>query len=295
MTSNPELLEADFLARLQKLEILARKILAGEFRGDVRTRRGGAGSLFRGHKTYTQGDDLRFLDWNVYSRLGELLVKQFDAEENLNLLLIVDASGSMDFGLHNKMMFAQRVAAVMGFVALSRGARVDLAILPKQNQRGVKAYFGRNSTRLLFKDLSEIRCGDDFDLQSELKAVVGKRRGRGVALVLSDFFTEGGYELPLQFLRHVGYRVAALHVLDREELLPQISGRTKLVDLETGSSVRRQVSKDLLLAYEAEVKKWCQGVEKFCHSHEIAYARLDTSWELDRVITESLLKGGVLA
>ncbi|MFT7619439.1 MAG: hypothetical protein ACI97A_003093 [Planctomycetota bacterium] len=290
-----DLLDSAFLARLEKLDIVARKILSGEFRGDVRTRRRGAGSLFRGHKSYSQGDDLRFLDWNVYSRLGELLVKQFDAEENLNLLLVVDASGSMDFGGNNKMIFAQKVAAALSFIALNRHARVDLAILPQDKKKGSAPFFGRNAIGPLFQRLGSIEAGGDFDLQAELRGMVGKRRGRGVALVLSDFFAESGYSKPLQFLRHQGYRVGALHVLDREELRPKLHGRTKLVDIESSKSMKRDVSKQMIDAYEDEVRNWCQGVETFCAGNDIAYARLDTAWTLERVVTQALLRGGVLA
>ena len=294
--SRSDLLDPAFLGRLEQLDLVARKILSGELRGDVRTRRRGTGSLFRDHKSYTQGDDLRFLDWNVYSRLGELLIKQFDAEENLNLLILLDTSGSMDFGRENKLEFAKRVAATMGFIALNRYATVDLAILPRGAAAGGRhSFFGRNNVVPFFRVLDEVRPGGDLNLLDEFRAAVGqRRRGRGVALFVSDFFTETGYAKGLQFLRHAGYRVGAIHTLDQLDLHPDVNGRVRLVDIESGRSVRRHVSRRMLEAFESEVRSWCDGVERFCRNQDVAYVRIDTSWRLERVVTTLLLKGGIL-
>lgn len=289
-----ELLDPAFLARLERLDFLARKVRSGEMRGDIATRRSGAGSMFRDHKNYTQGDDLRFLDWNVYSRLGELLIKQFDAEENLGLALLVDASGSMDFGAVQKHGVALRVAAALGFIALSNDASVTLHVAPSTSGVARRTYFGRGRVHEFLGVLESARVGGEIDLEREVKEVVGRRRGRGVALVISDFFDEHGYGRALRFLRHAGYRVGAIHVLDRQDLDPDCDGRVRLVDLETGRSIRRLVTDRMRADFAAEVRRWCDGVERFCRSEEIAYVRIDTGWTLERIVRDLIFSGGVL-
>ncbi|MCB1282615.1 MAG: DUF58 domain-containing protein, partial [Salinibacterium sp.] len=218
------------MARLEKLDFLARKILSGELRGERRTPRRGSGTLFRDHKNYSQGDDLRFVDWNAYSRLGELLVKQFESEENLDLLLFLDASGSMDWGTANKMDYARRIAAALGFIGLRRHAKVELVPMPERRGEGRSRFFGSNRVLSYLEALERVVAEGEVDLQEAVRAGVGRRRGRGLAVVLSDFMTESDYGRALQFLRHAGFRVAAVQVLDRQDLHPDIAGLVRLVD-----------------------------------------------------------------
>lgn len=288
------LLDPEFLSRLERLEFLARKVRSGEFRGDVVTRRSGAGSMFRDHKNYSQGDDLRFVDWNVYSRLGELLVKRFDAEESLSLLLVVDASGSMDFGADRKHDVAIRIAAALGFIALSNDASVSLHVAPEQAGVPRRTTFGRSRVHAFLELLDGARAGGAIDFVREVKGAVGSARGRGLAVVISDFFDEGGHARALRFLRHAGYRVSAIHVLDRLDLDPGHEGRLRLVDLESGRSLRRLVTDRMLADYAAEARRWCEGVERFCRSEEIDYIRVDTAWPLERIVRAMILSGGVL-
>ncbi|MCB9833121.1 MAG: DUF58 domain-containing protein [Planctomycetes bacterium] len=287
------LLDPAFLARLEKLEILARKVVAGEMRGDHQSRRRGSGSLFRDHKNYSQGDDLRFLDWNVYSRLGELLVKQFEAEENLDLLLVLDASGSMDYGQANKFEFARRLVAALAFIALNRFAKVDLVILPRAAGTG-GSFFGRGQLFPLLQRLQAVRPGAAVALDEDLPPLVGRRHGRGLALLVSDFFAEQGYRRALDYLRHRGLTVGLVHVLDRAEFAPELAGRLRLEDLETGRSLKREISPQLLEAYRQEVERWCRGVERAAVEREMAYARLDSAQGLEQAISLLLGKGGML-
>ncbi|MEE9392724.1 MAG: DUF58 domain-containing protein [Planctomycetota bacterium] len=289
------LLEPEFLARLQRLEIVAKKVVAGELRGELRSRRRGVGSLFRDYKSYAQGDDLRFLDWNVYSRLGELLIKQFEAEENLDLLLVVDASGGMDFGDANKFDHARRVAAALGFVALGKQASVRLAFAPRLAKDEAKTvYFGARQLQPFLQRLEDHPgAGEQADFFETFSAAVGRRKSRGLAIVLSDFMGAKGYEKGLKFLRHQGYRVGAIQVLDRRDLHPGLGGRLRLMDLESNRNAKGVVSKKILKAYEDEVRRWCENVARYCRRQGIDLVTLDTSLGLEASIRE-LLSGGLI-
>lgn len=289
--SESSLTSPAFQSRLEKLDLVAQKILSGEIRGDLPTGRSGAGALFRGHARYSQGDDLRFLDWNVWSRLGELLIKQFDAEENLDLRLLVDTSGSMGYGDHNKLSCAREVAALLGMVALNHHGVVHLAPFP--NERAPRRYKGRTRLWPLLQELDQLHAEGTVFLDDKVPQLE-HHRSRGLAIVLSDFFIEGGYDEGLTRLQRAGFRVAVVHVLDQRDLRPDIDGPVKLVDIETDLAVRADPNRTLLDAYEEEALRWCRSVEQFCLSKKIAYVRVDTAWTLERILRELLLDGGLL-
>src|ERR1043165_8337587 len=117
-TQTQPLLDAQFLTRLEQLELVSRKIFLGLMKGERRSKRKGQSVEFADYKNYVKGDDLRFLDWNLYARLARLFLRLFQEEEDLHLYLLVDNSASMDFGTPTKLFYAKQVAAALGFVGL---------------------------------------------------------------------------------------------------------------------------------------------------------------------------------
>ena len=123
-TTPEPLLTPDTLRSLEQLEVVSRRLLAGRMKGDRLSRRKGRGSEFVDFRPYAVGDDLRFLDWNLYARLERLFVRLFLEEEDLHVHLLIDVSRSMDFGAPTKLLYAKRVAAALGFVGLVNLDRV---------------------------------------------------------------------------------------------------------------------------------------------------------------------------
>jgi uncharacterized protein (DUF58 family) len=289
------LLAPEFLARLERLEPAVRKLLSGEMRGDHAVRRRGGGSLFREHKPYVQGDDLRFVDWNVFSRLGELVVKNFDADEALKMNVFVDATGSMNFGRSNKFLFARRLAAALGFITLNRLGVVAIEELSERRREASSAeFFGRKDVAALLAHLDAMPVGGDVDLFEAVRASLGRRGGRGLAVVVTDGFAERGYARALQFLRHTGFKTAVVHVLDHDDFRPPLAGSLQLEDVENRRTLRASFSADLLDRYASEVRLWCDGVEAFCHGHDIAYARVDTAKNVEETVLGIFVRRGIL-
>src|SRR6201982_3317057 len=113
-TPTQPLLEADFLARLEQLELVSRKIFLGRMKGERRSKRRGQSVEFADYRNYVIGDDLRFIDWNIYARLDRLFLKLFLEEEDLSLYVLVDVSKSCDYGEPHKALYMKRVAAALG-------------------------------------------------------------------------------------------------------------------------------------------------------------------------------------
>ena len=118
------LLDPDFLARLQRLEIVSKKIFVGQTKGERLSRRKGQSVEFADYRNYVVGDDLRFLDWNLFARLDRLFLRLFLEEEDLHFYLLIDNSLSMDFGEPTKLHYAKQVAAALGFIGLVNMDRV---------------------------------------------------------------------------------------------------------------------------------------------------------------------------
>src|SRR5712692_6119807 len=123
------LLTSEFMARLDQLDVMSRKLLAGKMKGERRSKRKGQSVEFADFRNYVAGDDLRFIDWNTYARLDRLFLKLFLEEEDLHFYALIDASASMDFGSPTKLEYAKQLAAALAFIGLKRADRVKVETL----------------------------------------------------------------------------------------------------------------------------------------------------------------------
>src|SRR2546423_6211009 len=123
------LLDPGFMARLDQLDVMSRKLLAGKLKGERRSKRRGQSVEFADYRNYVIGDDLRFIDWNIYARLDKLFLKLFLEEEDLSLYILLDVSKSTDYGNPNKALHMKRVAAALGYIGLVNYNRVNIVAL----------------------------------------------------------------------------------------------------------------------------------------------------------------------
>src|SRR3954468_4038157 len=119
------LLDPAFMARLDQLDVISRKLLLGNPKGERRSKRRGQSVEFADYRNYVIGDDLRFIDWNIYGRLDRLFLKLFMEEEDLSLYVLVDVSKSSDYGSPNKASYMKKVAAALGYIGLVNYNRVN--------------------------------------------------------------------------------------------------------------------------------------------------------------------------
>src|SRR5271169_2355962 len=142
-SQSPPLLDPQFLARLEQLELVSRKIFLGRMKGERRSKRKGQSVEFADYRNYVKGDDLRFLDWNLYARLDRLFIRLFQEEEDLHLYLLIDNSLSMDFGTPSKLHYAKQIAAALAFVGLVNLDRVVIEAFNERITQSMPAVRGR--------------------------------------------------------------------------------------------------------------------------------------------------------
>src|SRR5881227_635920 len=145
------LLDPQFLARLEQLELVSRKIFLGRMKGERRSKKKGQSVEFADYRNYVIGDDLRFLDWNLFARLDKLFIRLFMEEEDLHFYVLIDNSLSMDFGNPTKLQYAKQVAAALGFIGL---VNLDRVVVEAFNDRLLQSTPPLRGRRSLWRVLS---------------------------------------------------------------------------------------------------------------------------------------------
>src|SRR5438067_4366954 len=156
-TKNELLLDPGFMARLDQLDVMSRKLLAGKMKGERRSKRRGQSVEFADYRNYVVGDDLRFIDWNVYARLDRLFLKLFLEEEDLSLYVLVDVSKSCDYGNPNKATYLKQVAAALGYIGLVNYNRVVIAGIAEGLTAETGALRGRRRVAQMIDFISDLK------------------------------------------------------------------------------------------------------------------------------------------
>ena len=294
-TADGPLLAPDFLRRLEALELVSKKILAGRMKGDRLSKRKGRGSEFADFRPYTVGDDLRFLDWNLYGRMDKLFLRLFQEEEDLHVHLLLDTSRSMDYGTPSKLRYAKQVAAALGFVGLVNLDRVAVETVGGTPTGRSPVFRGRPSLWRLVRFLDGLAPADGpADLNAGLRAFSHRATGRGVAVVLSDFLDKGGYEDGLRYLAARNLDVYAIQVLAAEEIDPPYAGDLKLLDVEDGDEAEVTVSAPLLGRYRDTLAAFRAGLNTFCARRGMSYLFTSNQVPFERLVLGYLRARGLL-
>ncbi len=295
-----DLLGPSLLAAMDGLEITSRKVLSGRLHGERRSKRRGFSIDFADHRPYVAGDDLRYVDWNVYARLDALFLKLYLDEEDLSVLLILDATPSMDWGSPSKWTFARRLAMALGSIGLAAKHRVSLACCSGGSVSHLRDLRGRGRTAelgtwLLGRTVEPHGGGDP--LGEALRAVAPTRRGRGVAIILSDFL---GEQDPLPALRTLGGGGDELHclqILSPQEVDPGghgLAGDVRLEDNEGGPPREVTVTPSLLRAYRARLDERVRMVRDAARRCGGSHLAVETDADVADLLLGQLRRGGLI-
>jgi len=285
------LFDAEFMKKLETLRFLARRVFRGQTHGERNTLRRGMSQEFTDYRGYHAGDDFRYVDWNVYSRLDQLFLKVFTAEEDLTLHLLLDTSQSMQMGTPAKIEYAKKVAAALGYIGLSNLDRVgaiafaDELGVPKPPQRGRQQIFP------LLRYLEALPCAGGTALNRTLQNYASQSRRSGLAIVISDLFDPGGYERGLDALAYNRFDVLVIQLVDEAEIRPELDGAVRLQDIESAQQRRLTINRRLLHLYQQKVTEYFTSIESFCTKRNIEYLRASTTVPFEDLVLQYLRRG----
>jgi len=289
------LFDSEFLARLEYLRIVARRLFAGTSAGSRAGRRTGPGLEFSEHRAYVPGDDFRHIDWAAFGRLERLLLRLCQQEEDLSIYFLLDASGSMATGRPPKFDHARRLVAALGYVGLASLERVEIFAVSAEGVRGRLAA-GRGKSHLLgvLDFLRRLFCEGPTDLAGAVAAFLPHAAKPGLAILVSDLFDPAGYERAFLALQANGFEPWCLHVTDRADLAPEGLGDLAVEDAETGETIGVHLGPEMRERLAAEARHFGEEVRAWCADRGIGYAAAPTDLAVDALVLDVLRRGGLV-
>jgi uncharacterized protein (DUF58 family) len=275
------------------MQLVTRRRLAGALAGEHRSTRHGSSLDFADQREYHPGDDFRRIDYHVLARLDQLLIRLYEADDDLVVRLVVDTSASMAYG--GKLRQAARLAGALGFVSLIRRDVVTLHTYPLE--RPAPRFRGRNASGILFAHLGDLTPSGVTAFGAAVAHLLARPGPPGMTVVVSDMLTpdwsEGLLRVPSR-----GADLVLVHVLSAEDLAPggraDLRGDLELVDSETGEAVLVSASDGVLGDYARAAGTWADDVAGRCRGLGAAYVRVMADDDLERVLLQAWRHEAVL-
>lgn len=289
-------LDANLLAAMDDLSLLARTVVEGFFDGLHRSPFLGYSSEFSAYRAYTQGDNLRHIDWKVWGRSDEFYVKQFGDDTNVRCQIFLDTSASMDFGAgdFNKFNYARVLAAVLAHLMVRQHDAPGLIFFNDNAIQVVPAQASRHHAEEIFVSLTNAKAEGRTIIGENILRLLHTFSRRGMAVVISDFFSPN--ETALELLRglHSQHQeVLVFHLLAPEELDLPYDGEFIMEDSETGEELPVHAD-EFRGEYKKRLDEFCVRIKQACTNLEIDYQQLRTDAPLDTALTAYLEKRAAL-
>jgi uncharacterized protein (DUF58 family) len=291
---DPTVFDEGFLRQLERLLLLLRSPVRGGLKGGRRSVKRGQSVEFADYRDYSLGDDLRQLDWNVYARLEKLFVKLFVEEEDVMITLLLDTSASMATGRPDKLIFAKRAAAALGYIGLASEDRVAVSALGGRASRRQTPLRGSGRVFRLLSNLSAIQpAAGPTDLVAAARHAAAQLHGRGVVVLMSDLLDPAADRV-IRELAATRSELIILHILSPDELDPQLEGDLRLVDTETGEGVDITADLATLDAYRTRLAAWKESFADLAARRRASYVDLSSDVPLNELIFAELRRRWVL-
>ncbi len=266
-------LDDEFISTLEQLAFLSKKVFYGGAKGSVLSKKKGSSVEFADYRRYQPGDDIRYIDWNMYARLDKLLIRLFQDETNIYIYLLVDTSRSMDFGMPNKLNYALKVAAALSYIGISNMEQVGISTFAAELEQRASPYQGKAQLKYIFDFLNNVTPGGQTDINRSLEMFATAKNRPGIVIVISDFWDEKGYETGIKYLLERRFEVSLIQLLTPEEYAPQALGSFMIKDMEGGEQLTLNINRSILKRYHELITEHSRQLADFCKDYNIAYVQ----------------------
>ena len=284
-------LDPKVIAQLGALPLLSRKPMLGSVSGRHASPHRGASVEFAEYRKYVPGDDLRRLDWRAYGRSDRFYIKEFEADTNLRMVLVLDTSGSMDFGSvgTTKLEYGRRISAALSYLAVQQGDAVGLSCVADGIVHNIPAKRNPAHLTTLYDTLELAEPQGETGLVEVLHELAETVRQRALVVILSDLFVET--EQLRECFEHLRFRkhdVAAFHLLDPEELDFAFQRPTRFLDMEGGTAVFADPI-EIADRYHRALNDYLESLQKVVLETAVDYRRISIDSAYEKELTNFLV------
>jgi uncharacterized protein (DUF58 family) len=290
-TAPRHLLKPEVLASLANLELVARAVVEGFLTGMHRSPFFGFSQEFAEYRAYSEGDDPRFVDWNVYARTERTYIKRYVGETNTRLVILLDASASMGFGSSGvtKLQYGKYLAATLAYLAAGQHDAVGLIVFDDDVRAHRRPSSRPGHLQGILHAIDKTEPGTGTDLRVPIERFREFEKGRGLVAVISDFYCEPEALLKgVQPLAYQGQDVILLQVLDPQELRPELKESALLEDMESGETM--EVSPVFMRAqYRDKINAHIDNLKRTATGAGADHVFVDVTQPLDAALRGYLL------
>jgi uncharacterized protein (DUF58 family) len=256
--------DSAFLKKLEYLSLVSRRMFPGQLLANRRARHLGNGIVFADHRNYHFGDDLRYLDWNVYARFGNELIRRFEEEKDLHIYFLLDCSKSMSAGSPNKFDYARHVTAALAYIALADLDRVCIAAFADKLYQIFPIIRGKQHILNVLRFLESLETvGNTTNLKTSMNEFVQRKQHAGLVVVIGDFFDPNGFKTGLDTLRYRNYEPHIIQIHDLYEAEPVMLGDLELHDVETGGNYEVTISESMTRLYKKKFASFLDEIRRY--------------------------------
>ncbi len=287
------LFDSGFLKKLEYLSLVSKRLFRGSLLAQRRTKQLGSGLEFADHREYSPGEDFRHVDWNLFARHGDLLVKRFQEEQDLHVFLFLDCSRSMMYGAPPKFDLARQVVAALAYVALADLDRVAVIAFANDLLAEFPLTRGKDRILTLLRFLEGLKPhGADTDLARVFTGFTQRPQRHGLAVIISDLFDTHGHERGLDLLRYRGYEPHVIQLFDRSEAEPELLGELELLDIESGVGQTVTVTETALKRYRCLFDNFQNSVRDYCRRYGIGCTQTSCDVPFDELMLRMMRSAG---
>ncbi len=294
-------LDDKFFARLETLSLNLKTNLSGYFGGKHLVNTYGQTVEFADYREYQLGDDIRRIDWNLYSRFEKYFLKLFTDERQMQIQIFLDCSASMGKGNRGKGSYAVAAAAALGFLAVQNMDRLSFHLM--KGNESINPYgtiVGKHSFFRAMKDFQQVKFEGDTNIENCVKSCQNTGNRNGLTVIISDFFTESDWKKAIDYLLYKKRQVMLVQIMSPEEVDPSYDGRVNMLDSEAEDiadfrNMKIKITKSMRKAYDEALRDYLSDMKNFCLKRNAEFVTVRTDLPIEKVLFGELLKSGIMA
>ena len=290
-----------FFSRLEALTLELRANLGGFFGGKHLVRTYGQTVEFADYREYMLGDDIRRIDWNLYSRFEKFFLKLFTDERQMHTQIFLDCSASMGKNTPEKADYAIAIAAALGYLSVHNMDKVSFKLMKgNRSEDNSGVIVGKRAFFDAVTGLEKIDFDGDANINKAIINCPSLGSNDGLAVIISDFFTDSDWKKAVDFLTFKKKQVLLIQVLTPDEIDPSYTGRVHLIDaeaenMEDGKNMKIKIDRSHQRAYEQALADQREELSSFCASRGADFISICCDQPVEKVLFKELLKVGIMA